>query len=112
MKKIVFGAALVFAIGLTQAAPISSSSPMSASSYTSASSHNEEHNILSSGLPAALQSDIKTSYAGYWITDLKQEGEGKHAKYTMTLENADQVIHLRAGREDNWEVVSTSVKVD
>jgi hypothetical protein len=108
MKKIVFGAALVFAIGLTQAAPISSSAPISAFS----SSHNEEHNILSSGLPASLQSDIKTSYAGYWITDLKEEGEGKHAKYTLTLENADQVIHLRAGKEDNWEVVSTSVKVD
>jgi hypothetical protein len=101
MKKIVFGAALVFMIGLTQAAPTSSFS-----------SHNEEHNISSSDLPAALQSDIKTSYAGYWITDLKEEGEGRHAKYTLTLENADQVIHLRAGKEDSWEVVSTAVKAD
>jgi hypothetical protein len=100
MKKIVFGAVLVFMIGLVQAAPASSSS------------HNEEHNISSSGLPAALQSDIKTSYAGYWITDLKEEGEGKHAKYTLTLENADQVIHLRAGKEDSWEVVSTTVKAE
>jgi hypothetical protein len=98
MKKIVFGAALVFTIGMAQAAPVSS--------------HNEEHNISSSGLPAALQSGIKTSYAGYWVTDLKQDGEGKHVKYLLTLENPDQVVHLRAGKADGWEVVSTTVKMD
>lgn len=98
MKKIVFGVALIFAIGLTQAAPVSS--------------HNDEQNISSSALPTTLQSDIKSSYAGYWITELKSEGEGKHVKYLLTLENADQVVHLRAGKADNWEVVSTTVKAD
>ncbi len=98
MKKIVFGAALIFAISMAQAAPLSS--------------HDSEQNISSSALPAALRSGIKTSYSGYWITDLKEEGEGKHAKYLLTLENADQVIHLRAGKGDNWEIVSTTVKAD
>ena len=100
MKKIIFGAGLIFAIGMTQAAPVSSSS------------HNFEQNISSSALPAALQSAIKTSYAGYWITDLKEEGEGKHVKYLLTLENADEVVHLGAGKGDSWEVISTTVKVD
>ena len=98
MKKIVFGAALILAIGVAQAAPLSS--------------HNQEQNISSSELPAALQSDIKASYAGYWITDLKEEGEGRHVKYLLTLENADQVVHLRAGKAEGWEVVSTTAKVD
>jgi len=100
MKKIVFGAALCFVIGMTQAAPVSSHN------------HNEEHNISSSALPATLQSDIKTSYAGYWITDLKEEGEGKHVKYFLTLESADEVIHLHAGKSDGWEVVDTTVKAN
>jgi hypothetical protein len=106
MKKIVLGAALIFAIGLTQAAPVSSTTT------TTSSSHNDERNISSNGLPATLQSGIKTSYAGYWITELKAEGQGKHAKYTLTLENADQVIHLRADKGNSWEVVSTTIKAD
>lgn len=104
MKKIVLGAALIFAIGLTQAAPVSAA--------TTTTSHNDERNISSSGLPATLQSGIKTSYAGYLITELKAEGQGKHAKYTLTLENADQVVHLRADKGNSWEVVSTTVKAD
>ena len=74
--------------------------------------HFDEHNILSSELPVALQSSIKTTYPGYWITELTEEGKDKHAKYTLTLENADQIIHLRADRADEWEVVSTTPKVE
>ncbi len=73
--------------------------------------HNDEHNISSSELPAALQTDIKTTYGTYWVTELTEEGEGKHAKYLLTLENADQILHLRA-KADGWEVISTTVKVD
>jgi hypothetical protein len=101
MKKIILGAALLLAIATTQAAPSASHGKPG-----------DEHNILSSELPAPLQSDIKTTYAGYWITDLKEEGVGKHTKYEMTIENADQVLRLRAGKTDGWEVVSTNVKAD
>jgi hypothetical protein len=74
--------------------------------------HSEERNILSSELPVSLQSDIKSTYAGYWITELTEEGEGKHVKYNLTLENADQVVHLRAGKAAEWEVVSSVLKVN
>ena len=97
MKKFFFSAALVLVFGMTQAAPVS---------------HNDEHNISSSGLPAPLQSGIKSAYAGYWITDLKAEGEGRHAKYSLTLENADEVVHLRANKAKSWEVVSTIPKAE
>jgi hypothetical protein len=96
MKKLVLGAALLMVISTTYARPMTK--------------HSEERNILSSELPVNLQSDIKSTYAGYWITELMEEGEGKHVKYSLTLENADQIVHLRAGRAAEWEVVSTSVK--
>jgi hypothetical protein len=98
MKKLVLGAALLMVISTTYARPITK--------------HNEERNILSSELPVSLQSDIKSTYAGYWITELTEEGEGKHVKYNLTLENADQVVHLRAGKSAEWEMVNTIVKPD
>lgn len=96
MKKIIVGAALLFVISATQAMPTVK--------------HSDEHNILSTDLPVNLQSGIKSQYPGYWITELTQEGDGKHAKYGLTLENADQVVHLEAGKAANWVVTSTIVK--
>lgn len=96
MKKVVLGAVLLLALGTTQAAP--------------RTGHGDERNILSSDLPAALQADIKTTYSGYWITDLKEEGTGKHSRYFLTIENPDQVLHLRADKGEDWEVVSTDLK--
>ncbi len=97
MKKIVLSAALLLALSTIQAAP---------------SGKGDQHNILSSELPAALQSDIKTTYTGYWISDLKEEGAGKHTKYFLTIENPDQVLHLEASKSDGWELVSTDVKAN
>ena len=73
---------------------------------------NTEHNIVSTELPATLQTSIKTSYSGYWITALSEEGKEKHTKYSMTLENADQVLQLKADRDGGWELVSTTPKED
>jgi hypothetical protein len=98
MKKLVIGAALLMAISTTYAGPLTK--------------HSEERNILSSELPVSLQSDIKSTYTGYWITELTEEGEGKHIKYSLTLENADQVVHLRAGKSAEWEVVSSVLKAN
>ena len=98
MKKVVFGAALLLTLGTVEAAP--------------RMSHGDQHNILSSELPATLQSDIKTTYTNYWITDLKEEGAGKHTRYLLTIENPDQVLHLQADKNDGWEVVSTDVKAE
>jgi hypothetical protein len=96
MKKIILGAALLLSIGIAQAAPHPAPGT--------------ERNILSSTLPSTLQLGIKSAYSGYWITDLKAVGAGKRVKYMMTLENADQVLHLSAGRSGSWEVVDTTVK--
>jgi hypothetical protein len=96
MKKLIVGGALLMVVGATYARPLTK--------------HGDERNILSSELPATLQSDIKTTYTGYWITDLKEEGTGRHTKYLLTLENPDQVLHLQADKSDGWEVVSTDVK--
>jgi hypothetical protein len=98
MKQIIAVAAFLFVVSATYA--------------TALPRHNDERNILSTELPASLQSDIKSTYAGYWITELTEEGEGKHAKYQLTLENADQIVHLRADKSSDWEVVSTNVKAD
>jgi len=98
MKKFLLGAALLMVISSTYALPLTK--------------HSEERNILSSELPASLQSDIKSAYAGYWITELTEEGEGKHVKYSLTLENPDQIVHLRADKSNEWEMVTTVVKVD
>lgn len=98
MKKTMVVAALLLIISATRA--------------SETRKHFDEHNILSTELPVALQSSIKTTYSGYWITELTEEGKDKHAKYMLTLENADQILHLRAGKGDEWEVVSTTPKVE
>jgi hypothetical protein len=98
MKKVFLGAALLFALASVQAAP--------------SMSRGDQHNIISSELPAPLQSDIKTTYTGYWITNLKEEGAGKHTKYFLTIENPDQVLHLQADKNDGWEVVGTDIKAN
>jgi len=98
MKKIIAAAALLLVIGTTYATPTSK--------------HSEERNIVSSALPAALQAKIKNDYADYWITALVQVGNDKHAHYFLTVENADQIIHLRADKSSDWTVVDTSVKPD
>lgn len=88
MKQIVLGVALLLVISTTNATPLAK--------------HNTEHNILSTSLPVSLQASIKKQYAGYWITELVQEGDGKHAKYFLTLENGDQILHLRSSKAASW----------
>lgn len=96
MKKVLLGAALLLVLNTIHATP--------------STSHSEPRNILSSELPAVLQSAIRTTYAGYWITDLAVNGKEKRAKYQVTLENGDQVITLKAGKEKTWTIISTMVK--
>ena len=96
MKKTLVASALLLIIGTTRA--------------SETRKHSDEHNILSTELPVALQSSIKTAYSGYWITELTEEGKDKHVKYTLTLENADQILHLRADKTGEWEVVDTTAK--
>ncbi len=66
--------------------------------------HPAVRNILSTQLPARLQSSIKTKYSTYWITDLyKCTTEGKVCYY-ITLENADQKLKLNTSHGTNWQI--------
>ena len=69
-----------------------------------------EHNILSSQLPATLLADIRKDYKDYWITELTEEGKGKHSDYFIVLENADQIVKLHSSNSEAWVVTGTSVK--
>jgi uncharacterized lipoprotein YmbA len=96
MKKMIIAAGLLLLIGTSRAAQ-TAKPPV-------------EHNILSSQLPTALRTSIKSTYSTYWITGLRSEGTNKHAKYTLTLEDADHVVQLRASGKGQWELVSTIAK--
>lgn len=104
MKKTFLGAALLF---LTSAAHVSAAgrTPQTGQPHIA-------RNILSSQLPSALLADIKKDYKDYWITELSEEGKGKRPDYSLTLENADQIIQLRSNNSEGWEVMSTVVKTN
>jgi hypothetical protein len=104
MKKIFLGAALFLVLSAAQVS--------AAGRAPQNGQPRDEHNILSSQLPSALLTDIKKDYSDYWITQLSEEGRGKHPDYFLTLENADQIVHLRSSDASNWVVTSTSVKTD
>jgi hypothetical protein len=73
-------------------------------SASSVHSSSAVRNILSTQLPARLQSSIKTKYSTYWITDLyKCTTEGKVCYY-ITLENADQKLKLNTSHGSNWQI--------
>ena len=102
MKKTLLGAALLLLIGTAH---------VSATGRTSqAGQPHIMRNILSSELPAALLADIRKDYKDYWITSLAEEGKAKHPDYSITLENADQIVQLHSSDSESWVVTSTIVK--
>ena len=104
MKKTFLGAALLL---LISAAHVSAAGRARQTGQPHA-----VHNILSGQLPVALLADIKKDYKDYWITELSEEGKVKHPDYSITLENADQIVELRSSDSESWIVTSTSVKAD
>ncbi len=104
MKKTFLGAALLLFIGAAHVSAAGRTPQMGQPAIV--------HNILSSQLPTALLMDIKTDYKDYWITELSEEGKGKHPDYSLTLENADQVIQLHSSDSKIWVVISTSIKAN
>src|SRR5258708_3079871 len=102
MNKRLLGAAFFLLIGFTYA----SASDRVPQLYQ----YRSGHNILSSQLPEALLTTIKKDYKDYWITELSENGKGKHAGYFITLENVDQIVQLSSNDSENWVVTSTSVK--
>jgi hypothetical protein len=60
-------------------------------------------NLLSSELPIGLMLDLKTSYAGYWITDLCEIRSNEGSTYRVRLENADHSLILKSDNMNFWE---------
>ena len=105
MKKTFLGVALFLLISSANA-----SAAFAADQVPQPGQPRTEHNILSSQLPAALLADIRKDYKDYWITELTEEGKGKHSDYSIVLENADQIVQLHSSNSEAWVVTGTSVK--
>jgi hypothetical protein len=67
-------------------------------------------NLSSSTLPEPLQTQIKQSYSGYWITDLFGYHNVNEKGFVVTLENADKIVVLKAVSDDRWSVYQTKLK--
>lgn len=102
MKKSLLGAAFFLFISFTYLSA-AAQTPQIIQSRT-------PRNIVSTQLPSALLSSIKTDYKDYWITECYSNGKKKRQDYFVTLENSDQTVQLKATDKYSWEVVSTTVK--
>jgi hypothetical protein len=100
-KRIVVGALLLI---------ISFASAWANRAHANILTGSDEHNILSSQLPAVLLMDIKKEYTGYWITGLYEEGKIKRLSYFITIENPDQIITMSSDDSENWVITSTTIK--
>lgn len=69
------------------------------------------HNLSASRLPEELRSSIKSAYSGYWITDLFSFHNANEGGLVVTLENADEVVVLKAVDHNAWTVYKKSEKV-
>ncbi|MGE5519442.1 MAG: hypothetical protein ACM3VS_05885 [Candidatus Dadabacteria bacterium] len=67
-------------------------------------------NISPVQLPVRLQSSTKKHYAGYWVSDLFELSNENGTTYYMTLENADNVIVVKAAGSDDWAVYQKQSK--
>jgi hypothetical protein len=55
-------------------------------------------------LPMNLQSNLKKSYADFWISDLFEVDKADATSYYITLENADTKIVLKSSDDSGWSV--------
>ena len=67
-------------------------------------------NLLSTELPIGLQTSLRKSYDGYWISDLFEYNKQDNSGYYITLENASEVITLQATDGRTWSVYKKTKK--
>jgi hypothetical protein len=67
-------------------------------------------NLSTTTLPERLRTQVRKSYAGYWVTDLFGYHNADEKGFVITLENADKVIVLKAMGNEGWSVYKTTVK--
>jgi hypothetical protein len=102
MKKTILGGALFLFVSFNYVSAVAQTQQIS--------QDRTPRNIVSTQLPATLLTSLKTDYKDYWITECYENGKTKRPDYFVTLENANQTVHLRASDKSSWEVVSTVVK--
>ena len=67
-------------------------------------------NIMFSSLPLALQMDLGKKYKDHWISQLYELVNREGTQYRLTIESADQIIHLRSNGNYGWDVVKEEEK--
>ena len=67
-------------------------------------------NISSLDLPISLQSSLKKSYGGYWISDLFEISNSEGTNYYITMENADSKTVLKSTSGGKWTSFKKSAK--
>lgn len=67
-------------------------------------------NISSLQLPLTLQTSLKKSYKGFWISDLFEVANNDGTNYYATLETADTKIVLKSADGSDWSVFQKSKK--
>ena len=66
--------------------------------------------LASYDLPISLQTNLKKSYQGYWISDLFEVAKNDGTAYYLTLESADTKLVLKSSDSSNWTVYSKTKK--
>ena len=59
-------------------------------------------NITTDQLPISLQTSLRKSFSGYWVSDLFEMVSGGQTNYYITVENADQKVVLKSEDFGNW----------
>ena len=68
------------------------------------------HYLSPDKLPANLKTEIKNSYAGYWITDLFTYRNADEKAFVITIENADRTVVLKSSDHSGWSVYRSTAK--
>ncbi|MBS1573766.1 MAG: hypothetical protein JST09_00565 [Bacteroidetes bacterium] len=68
-------------------------------------------NISSTQLPLHLQSNLKKSYEGYWISDLFEVSNNNGTSYYVTLEDGEKKIVLKSASGSDWSTYKKDRKI-
>jgi hypothetical protein len=61
-------------------------------------------------LPMMLQNSIKKHYADFWVSDLFEVAKTGGSAYYLTVEDAENVLTLKAEGDSDWSVFKKSKK--
>lgn len=60
--------------------------------------------ITSLDLPLKLQANLKKSHSGFWIKDLFEVTMSESTAYYITLEDADNIVVMKASADGDWSI--------